>query len=311
MTPSSANRGAGRRFVEAAFACPGVSFPAVFSGSRLAAYMVTCREQKWLHILHQMSRQEDLPNFPNHLLTLHGDRAGRRRCFARSRLLRLCAAVRRRRPARVQAALRLRNDAPLLGDPTASRAQGACWTVRWRAPRCALARRWRRDDQTPGDHRNGPGRSPLFGARINPCRSPACTPFPASRCPIRPRISRPRCGRFCDGAPLPEAFGLLGDSPKFWTRSGRQALRLLLGALDLKPGSGVALPLFTDPSLVQRHRGRRPPAGLHRRGPAVPDHGSAVSRAGAGQVFRGGRRAPVRTTGGHAGDPGSWPEALP
>lgn len=57
------------RFVEAAFACPGVSFPAVFSGARLSAYMVTCREQQWLHILHQMSRQEDLPNFPNHLLT--------------------------------------------------------------------------------------------------------------------------------------------------------------------------------------------------------------------------------------------------
>jgi hypothetical protein len=57
------------RLVEAGFACPGVSFPAVFSGSRLAAYMVTCREQGWLHILHQMSRQEDLPNFPNHLLT--------------------------------------------------------------------------------------------------------------------------------------------------------------------------------------------------------------------------------------------------
>ena len=50
--------------------------------------------------------------------------------------------------------------------------------------------------------------------------------------------------------PPPEGFGLLGDSPKFWTRSGRQALRLLLAALDLKPGSGVALPLFTDPSLV-------------------------------------------------------------
>ena len=55
--------------VEAGFACRGISFPAVFAGSRLAAYMVTCREQKWLHILHQMSRQEDLPNFPNHLLT--------------------------------------------------------------------------------------------------------------------------------------------------------------------------------------------------------------------------------------------------
>jgi hypothetical protein len=31
--------------------------------------MATCREQNWLHILHQMSRHEDLPNFPNHLLT--------------------------------------------------------------------------------------------------------------------------------------------------------------------------------------------------------------------------------------------------
>src|SRR5260370_16625229 len=52
------------------------------------------------------------------------------------------------------------------------------------------------------------------------------------------------------GGPSPEAFRLLGDSPKFWTRSGRQALRLLLGALALKPGSGVALPFFSDPSLI-------------------------------------------------------------
>lgn len=52
------------------------------------------------------------------------------------------------------------------------------------------------------------------------------------------------------GAPPPDAFSLLGDSPRFWTRSGRQALRLLLTALNLRPGSGVALPLFTDPSLV-------------------------------------------------------------
>jgi len=55
---------------------------------------------------------------------------------------------------------------------------------------------------------------------------------------------------FREGPPPPDAFGLLGDSPKFWTRSGRQALRLLLSALNLKAGSGVALPLFTDPSLV-------------------------------------------------------------
>ena len=30
--------------------------------------------------------------------------------------------------------------------------------------------------------------------------------------------------------PPPDAFGLLGPSPKFWTGSGRQALRLLLTA---------------------------------------------------------------------------------
>jgi len=57
------------RLVDATFACPGVACPAVFSGSRLVAYMITCRDHNWLHILHQMSRQEDLPNFPNHVLT--------------------------------------------------------------------------------------------------------------------------------------------------------------------------------------------------------------------------------------------------
>jgi dTDP-4-amino-4,6-dideoxygalactose transaminase len=52
------------------------------------------------------------------------------------------------------------------------------------------------------------------------------------------------------GAPPPDGFGLLGNSPKFWTSSGRQALRLLLASLDLPKGSGVAVPLFTDPSLA-------------------------------------------------------------
>ncbi len=73
-----------------------------------------------------------------------------------------------------------------------------------------------------------------------------------------PRFALPYSHRDCGagllaclrGAPSTDAFGLLGASPKFWTRSGRQALRLLLSALDLKPGSGVAIPLFTDPSLV-------------------------------------------------------------
>lgn len=58
-----------RRLVEAAFACPEVSVPAAFAGKRLSAYMITCRENGWLHILHQMSRQEDLGLYPNHALT--------------------------------------------------------------------------------------------------------------------------------------------------------------------------------------------------------------------------------------------------
>jgi hypothetical protein len=55
--------------LEAAFACSEVCFPAAFAGSRMAAFMITCREHGWLHILSQMSRQDDLANFPNHVLT--------------------------------------------------------------------------------------------------------------------------------------------------------------------------------------------------------------------------------------------------
>ena len=77
--PEFGDRRRWETFVEAAFACTEVSFPAAFCGSRLAAYMVTCREHGWLHILHQMSRQEDLPNFPNHVLTYTVTHEGRRR----------------------------------------------------------------------------------------------------------------------------------------------------------------------------------------------------------------------------------------
>ena len=55
--------------VEAAFACSEITFPAAFCGARMAAYMITCREQRWLHILYEMSRQDDLVHFPNHVLT--------------------------------------------------------------------------------------------------------------------------------------------------------------------------------------------------------------------------------------------------
>ena len=64
------------KLVEGAFACPEISFPAAFIGTRMAAYMVTCREAGWLHILHQMSRQEDLSDFPNHVLTFTVSQAG-------------------------------------------------------------------------------------------------------------------------------------------------------------------------------------------------------------------------------------------
>lgn len=50
--------------------------------------------------------------------------------------------------------------------------------------------------------------------------------------------------------PAPDTFGFLGNGEKFWTKSGRQALRLLLNSLGLKPGAGVAVPLFTDLSVI-------------------------------------------------------------
>ena len=53
------------------------------------------------------------------------------------------------------------------------------------------------------------------------------------------------------GSPPSRDFPLFGRAAKFWTSSGRQALRLLLESLALKPGSGIALPLFTDPSLCK------------------------------------------------------------
>jgi hypothetical protein len=56
-------------FVEAAFTCAEISCPAAFVGPRMSAYMITCREHGWLHILHQMSNQDDLADFPNHVLT--------------------------------------------------------------------------------------------------------------------------------------------------------------------------------------------------------------------------------------------------
>jgi dTDP-4-amino-4,6-dideoxygalactose transaminase len=43
---------------------------------------------------------------------------------------------------------------------------------------------------------------------------------------------------------------VLGPGAKFWTASGRQALWLILKALRLPPGTGVAVPLFNDLSVA-------------------------------------------------------------
>jgi len=67
--PEFGDRRRWETLIEAAFTCSDIAFPAIFNGPRLAAYMITCREQRWLHILHQMSREEDLPNFADYVLT--------------------------------------------------------------------------------------------------------------------------------------------------------------------------------------------------------------------------------------------------
>jgi len=57
------------RLVKAMGDCPEIRAVGAFDGKRLCAYMITCREDRWLNILHQMSRQDDLKSFPNHVLT--------------------------------------------------------------------------------------------------------------------------------------------------------------------------------------------------------------------------------------------------
>ncbi len=57
------------RLVRAMHDCAEISAIGAFDGKRLCAYMITCREGQWLSILHQMSRQDDLKSFPNHVLT--------------------------------------------------------------------------------------------------------------------------------------------------------------------------------------------------------------------------------------------------
>ena len=57
------------RLVTAMRNCPEIGAIGAFDGKRLCAYMITCREDGWLNILHQMSSHDDLKSFPNHVLT--------------------------------------------------------------------------------------------------------------------------------------------------------------------------------------------------------------------------------------------------
>ena len=57
---------------------------------------------------------------------------------------------------------------------------------------------------------------------------------------------------FKTSPPPPEGLDeMFRGSAKFWTGSGRQALWLILKSLNLPPGAGVAVPLYTDFAVLQ------------------------------------------------------------
>jgi hypothetical protein len=57
------------RLVKAVYSSPAVVAYGALQEGRLAAYAITCRDGGWLHLMHQMSRTEDLQHFPNHALS--------------------------------------------------------------------------------------------------------------------------------------------------------------------------------------------------------------------------------------------------
>lgn len=67
--PEFGELGNWKRLTKAVGRSCAVKAVGAFHDERLSAYMITCREDGCLHILHQMSRTEDLNDFPNHLLT--------------------------------------------------------------------------------------------------------------------------------------------------------------------------------------------------------------------------------------------------
>ena len=274
MIPSLVKRGGGRRFVEAAFDCPGVSFPAVFSGSRLAAYMVTCREQSWLHILHQMSRQEDLPELSEPPAHLHGYGAGSRRSLRSKQ----CAYG--YVPLFAADGLheyKLRFGYEMVPHWSAIQLHPVLKAVLDRPfARAAVraVRRWRRNDQHLETIE-----TVLEGARSS---GRGINLMPTSRLHSIPRFALPY-------TPGDFAAGLRAIFQRRSASRGVRTARRQPEVLDPQRPAGAPAAagrarsearIGRGPALVygsfagQGHRGRRPPAGLHRRGPPVPDDGS-------------------------------------
>ncbi len=64
-----------RRFVSAAFEMPAIRVHGAFVEGELAAYILGCFDDGWVHLLYQNSRTETLKSYPNHALNFSAVRA--------------------------------------------------------------------------------------------------------------------------------------------------------------------------------------------------------------------------------------------
>jgi hypothetical protein len=55
-------------FVGAVEKTPGMTVHGAYVDGRLSAYIISCREGEWMHLIYKMSRAADLEHYPNHAL---------------------------------------------------------------------------------------------------------------------------------------------------------------------------------------------------------------------------------------------------
>jgi hypothetical protein len=55
-------------FVGAVEKTPGMTVDGAYVDGRLSAYIISCREGEWMHLIYKMSRAADLEHYPNHAL---------------------------------------------------------------------------------------------------------------------------------------------------------------------------------------------------------------------------------------------------